>query len=162
MRRILKNRVTTKVRTWMFWWWMEIDGRKPGVKYLTRLYVLNTPLFGIKLHWFHAPDPDEHCHDHPWAFLSLILKGGYTERREWFLRGVLMRQTVKTRGRGTLAFRRANAVHRIEHIQYGTMTLIVNGPVTRVWGFWSREHGMSFKFVPWRTYLGVPEVTEEV
>lgn len=160
--KLLAHRITKESLPWMFWQWMEIDGRKPGVKYLTRLYVINTPLFGIKLHWFHAPDPDDHCHDHPWAFFSLILKGGYTERREHFYSSILQRYSVEDRGLGSVAFRPASAVHRIKHVKPGTMTIIINGPVTRVWGFWRRKLGPAFEFVPWRTYLNVPMDTPEV
>jgi hypothetical protein len=35
--------------------------------------------FAVMLHQFHRPDEDRCAHDHPWAFLSLILWGGYWE-----------------------------------------------------------------------------------
>ncbi len=60
--RLFSKRATDKVTPWMFFRWMDINGREEGVKYLTRLYLIQTPWFGVKLHWFWAPDPDAHCH----------------------------------------------------------------------------------------------------
>lgn len=153
---------------------MEIDGRKPGVKYLTRLYVLCTPWFGIMLHWFHAPDPDPHCHDHPWWFVSILLRGVYQERRQTLLglrnsgRYALHAESESLR-RGFLntAFRRATDVHRITRVMPGTMTLIINGPKVKSWGF-LKQTGTNmlgnamFDYVPWREYLNVPDQTPEV
>lgn len=44
-------------------------------------YYLTPRIFGIRLvlHQFHRSDNDRHYHDHPWNFISLILKGGYIE-----------------------------------------------------------------------------------
>ena len=52
--------------------------REDGKLYLWRLYILRTPWFGVMLHKIMDDDPD--ClHDHPWSFVSFILKGGYEE-----------------------------------------------------------------------------------
>jgi len=171
--RLLGFRKTDRVSNWMLWRWMEIDGRKPGVKYLTRLYVVQTPWFGIKLHIFHAPDPDDACHDHPWSFLSVLLRGAYQERRQFLHeaapgRFVLLRQTEEQRrGFLNLALRRAEAIHRITMVVPGSVTLIFNGPKRKSWGF-MKQVGANimqtplFKYVPWREYLRVPASTPEV
>lgn len=36
-------------------------------------------LFGAYLHHIDRPDPGFDLHDHPWPFVSIILRGGYTE-----------------------------------------------------------------------------------
>lgn len=45
-----------------------------------RWRLLHTPWFGIYVHKWLQPDPRPTLHDHPWPFLSLILRGGYVEK----------------------------------------------------------------------------------
>jgi hypothetical protein len=48
--------------------------------YLVRLRIVQTPWFGIYLHDIHEDDGDRDPHNHPWSFLSFVLRGYYTER----------------------------------------------------------------------------------
>jgi hypothetical protein len=48
--------------------------------YLIR-WAINTPFGGVKLHHILRSDEDRDCHDHPWSFLSIVLRGGYWEHR---------------------------------------------------------------------------------
>jgi hypothetical protein len=54
---------------------------KPTENYLTRLRVVQTPWFAVYIHRFDNPDSRATFHDHPWPFVSLILRGGYIEVR---------------------------------------------------------------------------------
>lgn len=166
--KLFPNRVTENVRDWMFWWWMDIrvTGQAP---YLTRLYIVQTPWFGIKLHWFGGPDPDRDCHDHPWWFLSWVLRGGYAERRQVIAKKlsgtVLLEEYTTLRRRWSWCFRSSTAVHSIIQVEPRTMTLIINGPKVRTWGFWVPTHGNwfgTYHFVLWREYLGLPSDKAEV
>lgn len=47
--------------------------------YLRRYYIVKSKYFNIFLHNIQRSDDDPDPHDHPWSFLSLILKGGYTD-----------------------------------------------------------------------------------
>jgi hypothetical protein len=77
------------------------------IPYLIRYNLLSTPWFGIKLHKILISD--EACeHDHPWSFVSFILKGGYVEQRN----GVKILY-----GPGSILYRPANATHRLEIFQ---------------------------------------------
>ena len=83
--------------------------------------------FNIFLHRFLKSDPDD-LHDHPWAFRSLILFGGYWEYTE----------TGKT-WRGPLSYRYApaNTFHRVEldkNIPY-CWTIFIPSKSTQEWGF---------------------------
>lgn len=177
LRRILPNRKTASVQTWMLWRWMEINGRQEGVKYLTRLYLINTPWFGIKIHWFHAPDPDDHCHDHPWWFLSFLLKGSYQEKRQEFVsvgRSYMkVQDTERQRKRFSIAFRRSTDVHRITMCSRECVSLILNGPRQKSWAFWAVNPDRciplgfwgtldAYNPIPWREYLGLSEETPSV
>jgi hypothetical protein len=73
--------------------------------YLYRWYLIpRNRRFNIYLHKFLRDDDDRALHDHPWWFVSLILKGGYFER---------VRHTVLRRDRFSVAFRPATHRHRV-------------------------------------------------
>jgi hypothetical protein len=55
------------------------DYDEPDKNYMTRWRVVSVPWFGLYVHRLDKPDPRPTLHDHPWAFLSLVLRGGYTE-----------------------------------------------------------------------------------
>ena len=44
-----------------------------------RRWVIDLYFFSIRLHHWMASDDQRHYHDHPWDFISLILKGGYMD-----------------------------------------------------------------------------------
>ncbi len=105
--------------TWCFWRWTQVDS-----EYIRRLHLIKTPWFAICLHWLLKPDPEPYLHDHPVMFLSLILRGGYTERRPAGL--------VRHRWWN---FIRATDRHTITRVAPRTLTLALMGPKTREWGF---------------------------
>lgn len=124
------RKYTTGTR-WCLWRWTDVR-----TEYITRLHVIKTPWFAICIHWINKPDPDPHLHDHPVSFLSLILRGEYTEctpagwfRRRWFN---LVRSTDR---------------HKIVGVKSGTVTLCFMGPKTQEWGFYT-----SAGKVNWRGY----------
>jgi hypothetical protein len=49
-----------------------------GELYLIRWTIIKTPWFSLKVHKALLSDPADH-HDHPWNYVSFIIKGGYTE-----------------------------------------------------------------------------------
>jgi hypothetical protein len=56
----------------------QIIRNDDGDVYMVRR-AFNTPLGGVKLHHILRSDDDRDLHDHPWSFLSIVLKGGYWE-----------------------------------------------------------------------------------
>lgn len=56
----------------------EIISRE-GVLHFQRWRLLQTPWFGVYIHYIAESDKDKHPHSHPWDFITLILKGGYWE-----------------------------------------------------------------------------------
>jgi hypothetical protein len=122
------------------------DMDRPDRTYLRRWRIVETPWFGVKVHHILMTDSDRAHHDHPWSFVSLILRGGYEES----IRGVA--ETVRRRRRpGRWHRMPAEGLHRITTL-YGRScwTLVVNGPRRREWGF--VEPGSEW--VDWRTYTG--------
>jgi hypothetical protein len=122
----------------MFFKLLEKLGRKRIVMdrihdepYLTRYYLFLKDRkwfpFNIFLHNFHKGDPDD-LHDHPWPYITVILKGGYWEHQASGER--------KWRSPGTIRIAGSSSLHRIE-LEPGTdvWTLFIPGPQLREWGF---------------------------
>lgn len=120
---------------WCVWRWATVDS-----EYITRLHLVKTPWFALCLHWIHKPDPEPYHHDHPVSFLSVILRGGYTEHRinhlyegdpthNWFN---FVRATAGDR-------------HTITYVKPHTLTLCFMGPKTREWGFHTNTGWVHWK-----------------
>jgi len=131
----LRHRLKRTDNPWALFRWQDIFTNE-GNLYLRRLHLISTPLFGIKLHWFKGPDPDRHLHDHPWSFISFVLKGGYIER--------VFGKTNRIR---FFSIKRATDSHTIRSVESGTLTLVFNGPKVRKWGFW-----VNGTWIYWRQY----------
>ena len=132
-----------------------------GGLYLRRWRIVQTPWFAIYLHKIARSDKDRDLHDHPWSFVSLILRGGYDEvldgAASWFPTTANAWAKPVRRRWLSLSFRRATDAHRILRLhRTPTWTLVLTGPRRRDWGFYIDGKG----FVDWRTYLGVAEVRE--
>jgi hypothetical protein len=56
----------------------EIRSQKGELHFL-RWRLLQIPWFRVYIHKICLPDYDSDKHTHPWNFLSLILRGGYTQ-----------------------------------------------------------------------------------
>ena len=119
---------------WCAWRWTDVDWR--GVTYLLRLHLLKTPWGALMLHWINGPDPASDPHDHPVDFVSLTVRGGYTE---WTPKGIVRKR---------LRFRRATDVHRIIECDPRTVTLVLCGPVKNEWGYFTRS---GWK-IDWKMY----------
>ena len=113
------------------WRWESIN-RHEGELYLRRLRVVSCRWFGIYVHWFHASD-DDSLHDHPWWFLTVILRGGY-----WEYTGPPDGTAVVRRWHppGAVRLRSARWLHRVEiDPARRPMTIVLRGPRIRRWGF---------------------------
>ena len=85
----------------------------------------------VFLHHMVRADLDRDLHDHPWSFLSVILKGGYCE---YVKRGDKIVPVFNRPGKAIL--RTAEHLHRVSYLPNGTAwTLVFTGPKRRKWGF---------------------------
>jgi len=117
--------------------WLDKIGRKRVIMdrfenepYLTRYYLFLKDRkwfpFNVFLHNFHKGDLDD-LHDHPWPYLTIIIRGGYWEHTP---RGRFWRAP------GHIRISTPSSLHRIE-LERGvdTWTVFVPGPKLREWGF---------------------------
>ena len=117
--------------------------------FLTVYRILKLWRISVCVHHFHRADEDPDCHDHPFHFMTIILKGGYWEETQFNNYPKLVRS--KWRGAGYIGFRKASYLHRIVHISDGpcwTLCIKFTPFIEREWGFQTREG-----WVDWRTYL---------
>lgn len=106
--------------------------------YLKRWVIEFPKHFSIRLHHFVASDDDRAFHDHPWWFVTLVLKGTYTD---WSPRG------HDTLGPGSIRYR--PALHRHTVLTEGVWSLVITGPKFRAWGFWDEITGKFVKANKW-------------
>lgn len=127
--------------------WLDSKGRKRVIMdrlcdepYLERYYLFLTDRknfpFNIFLHKFLKGDPDD-VHDHPWAYATFILKGGYYEWIPGFNKdGIKTCEVRHWRGPGHFRICRPNSYHRIELCPGITAwTLFMPMKKVRDWGF---------------------------
>lgn len=152
-----------------------IAGREdPENVYLRRMPLFRSRLLSIYIHRFMRSDKGDH-HDHPFSFLSYIVKGGYRESRvhgshlgrQPSAAGTIhdVEVTQEQREAGTFAYRKAKDIHMVfidrhytaEEYKKAPLTVIFRGPYLCEWGFWIPSGKKSLSWVYWREYLGVPE-----
>ena len=128
------NEKTNSIVKWARGWLSGKPHFVIGDRYLLHWYILPRNRFlNIYLHKFLHDDEDRALHDHPWWFISLMVKGSYIEKTS---RGSNHRTAP------SVAFRRAQHAHRVvlhrraeSEIVIPCWTIVITGRVTRDWGF---------------------------
>ena len=96
-----------------------------------RYQLLKTRWFNLYLHQLDAPEwHPVGCHDHPWWFVTLLLKGGYLERQKV---GLMVSQ--KRRWPGQILYRDASHAHDVITPYGRSWSLVLTGRKSRDWGF---------------------------
>ncbi len=99
---------------------------RSGMPLLIRWNLFECRFFSIKIHKLLASD-DGCLHDHPWAFITFLLKGGYVEYTS---------KGSKVYSRFSLLYRPANYTHKLQ-IHQPVYTLVFTFRKSRVWGFFT-------------------------
>lgn len=123
----------------------------PG--YMERFWILPYGRLGVAARVHHILRSDDDCafHDHPWPYLTIILKGGYFEVTPRFDEsGLYLGERREWRKPGSILFRRAKSWHRLEvPDDVDTWTLFITGPRRQSWGFMVQPKNKIY----WREYL---------
>lgn len=129
---------------------------KDGTDYLIRRRLIQTPLFGVYVHGIHEDDGNRDPHNHPWSFLSIVLRGEYRERYYADPIGARLSYVTKTHRRFSIHRMGRKAAHRIVYAAPGLKTLILVGPRKESWGFFREKKDRSLvvggTFVDWKDY----------
>lgn len=101
----------------------------------------------VRIHEILRSDDGRHAHDHPWSYLTVILRGRYCETR-FDDKGFW--KTVRIHGPGAVLWRPAGSWHRLDLVNSlrPVTTLFITGPYRHTWGF--NVDGVK---VPHREYL---------
>lgn len=105
--------------------WSERLGL-PACPYLVR-WAVETKIGSIRVHSWHGPDDDRAFHDHPWWFLTFVIKGGYVDKNP---------NGDEHLHAPAIKFRPALHRHTVVPDPGGAVTLLITGPKIRSWGFW--------------------------
>lgn len=143
-----------------------MDSRQPDFvigdrsdPYLRRWWAIRrNSIFNIYIHEFMQSDIDRALHDHPFASLSIAIRG---EMREVYLkryrdpefdlpfrRAWSHIETVRNVRPGEIIYRQAAFAHRMVVPEPGAVTIFITGPRIREWGF-RCPNG----WVPWRQFV---------
>lgn len=113
----------------------------------------------IRIHHILTPDRDRDMHDHPWNARTIILKGGYLERRPSERDMELLESVGYWDPEGVCSYRNEGDTVALNHDQYhqiikvsrgGVFTMFITGKYRGMWGY--IVNGVK---VPWRKYLGL-------
>jgi hypothetical protein len=141
--------------------------RDDNIPYLVRRTLISFgSWFSIKYHKILVSD-DPCNHDHPWPFLTIILKGGYYEwtpdtqkdSGEYVNHGYGVdgkKENCHFHKPGSIMYRPANWIHRLELPHYyepssiklkerPAHTLVFTGKVIRDWGIWTKTGWIFWK-----------------
>jgi hypothetical protein len=154
MQRLVQALIERAMRT-PFLHLLHADGSVYMERYWLRPYILHDrSRWAARIHHIATPDWDRDLHDHPWDFVSIVLRGGYVEARpldqqvrDFSAADGGERCRYVFRGPGSVAYRRAKDRHRIVFVAPDTWTLLISGAKTNSWGFHT-----FFGKVPWREY----------
>lgn len=107
--------------------------------YMNRWWLIPYNRFfpAVRVHEILRSDLGRDFHDHPWAYASVILKGGYWEVKPVYgPSNIYLGETRKWYGPGSVIFRKAQSWHRLElpEGQVAT-TLFITGRYVQRWGF---------------------------
>jgi hypothetical protein len=141
----------------------KVIERTNGVPYLVRWNIFglgkDSQFFSVKVHNILISD-DACMHDHPWPFLSIILKNGYKETAEWTSRcnpgkkwsepewdnKSCMWVAHKKFKPGNMLYRPPHWTHKLE-IDKPCWTLVFTFRKVRTWGFCTPKG-----WIQWRKY----------
>lgn len=104
----------------------DIGWRDIGEEF-TRYNVANNRYFRIFIHQMHAPIAPPKCHDHPWSFVTFIVKGGYWETTDG--------ENFTWRAPGSILYRPAAFAHTVKTNppEHKSWSVVVAGPTVRQW-----------------------------
>lgn len=121
--------------------------------YMNRYWLIPYSRFPLaaRVHQILRSDDDRAFHDHPWAYVTIILKGGYTEVRPIFDEsGLFIGESREWRGAGSILYRPAKSWHRLEIAEgVDTWTLFITGRKVQQWGFLETPKHK----IEWREFL---------
>lgn len=118
-----------------------------GEVFLNRWGLAHDRIGGFYIHHIPGQDPGMDLHDHPWPFITIVLRGGYVDvqaqihadgqahdKETRFPWGKMDRYGYLSGPR--IHRMPLDVAHRIVGARPNTWTLVLRGPTRREWGFY--------------------------
>jgi hypothetical protein len=136
-----------------------IPDRQTGEDYMHRYYLFLKDRkwfpFNVTLHKIVRSD-DPIMHDHPWSYMTIVLKGGYWEHTPVCnTDGKMLAEFQTWRGPGSIIKRSSGEYHWLEldeNVGPAT-TLFFMGRQQRDWGFLVQTKKGLHRWIKWTDYL---------
>ncbi len=124
---------------------------KQGELHFQRYRLFSSPWLRLYIHKICKSDEDAHTHDHPWNFLSLILRGGYYE--EWAEEPRWNITKAAYRSRGTVVRHKRSDSHKLR-LSRPVWTMVLAYGRRQDWGYrvWSEDTRSNSKWVESTVY----------
>lgn len=90
----------------LFQWVKEIRSQD-GVLVFKRYAIFQTTFLSLYVHFIYQADKDKHLHNHPWNFLTMVLRGKYY---------VMLPNSVEIKRPGSLSFMTRKGYHKIAFV----------------------------------------------
>lgn len=136
--------------------WREPLGL-PECPYMYR-WVLILFGFSIRVHHWLRSDDKRHMHNHPWNFVTIVLKGSYTDVSKAARPDYPdIRETLTA---GCIKFRRATHAHYVDVPASGAWTLLITGRKKQNWGFRIKDN-QFFRPLRYFSKYGHPPCSEQ-
>lgn len=117
---------------------------RPVAWFLQRLGI------AIRIHHILRSDRGDAFHDHPWPYLTILLKGAYCEVKPVFRDGIYEGNDANIYCAGQILVRRSNSWHRLVLFDNESCwTLFITGRKQQRWGFLSHPDAKTY----WREYV---------
>lgn len=115
--------------------WNEPLG-EPECPYAYR-WVFNFGLLSLRIHKWIRSDDKRFFHDHPWGFVTFVLRGYYTDVHPGqFSDDVGEDNEREILSTGSIRYRPARFRHYVEVPECGALTFLICGPKIQEWGYW--------------------------
>lgn len=132
--------------------WRHLDLIHDGATFLRRRGFDLRRFGGVVVHHIDGPDPGMDLHDHPWSFVTIILRGGYIEEAAHTMvlklaaeHGYGVDVTVRRWRRWSIHRMPLTVAHRIIHADQDTLTLMLRWRKVRTWGFYTPAGWVSWE-----------------
>lgn len=125
-----------------------LDGTVPVSWWRPIAKILQKFDIAVRVHHILTSDKGDTPHDHPWPFVSVILKGGYYEKR-YDQNGVMT--SLEWHGPGSILYRKPTDFHMLWLPEGETAwTLFITGKYCQTWGFKPKNSPK----IPYKDFLG--------
>lgn len=106
---------------------------KEGELHFQRYRLLSTSRGSIYIHRISKSDLDQHMHDHPWHFKSLILSGSYSEKTSRYPKFNF--SIIEDFKSGDVVKHDARDIHKLTLKTPVVWTLVLTSGRERIWGY---------------------------